>query len=118
MIRGDGYVNFSASINQIIPVRNISNVPIAVTGLDEQFIGELERKTANIHIEGRSRDAVEGFVPPAGFLRVDCSQISEGGDYVLNVLAGAAAGLSFRVEPREARIQISLLEDGDGDEDQ
>jgi len=107
VIRGDGNVTFSASISQIIAVRNIANVPIAITGLDEQFSGELVTKAANIHIEGYNRDAVESFTPPYGFLKVDCSQISESGEYVLGVLAGSAAGLSFRVEPREATIQIS-----------
>jgi YbbR domain-containing protein len=116
VIRGDGIVNFSASISQIIPVRNISNVPIVITGMNEQFAGELEIKTANIHIEGYNRDTVESFVPPNDFLRVDCSEISESGDYVLSVLVRAAAGLSFRVEPREVRIQITVIEIEDGDQ--
>jgi YbbR domain-containing protein len=111
VIRGDGVVNFSASISQIIAVRNISNVPIAVTGLEEQFTGELERATANIRIEGYNRDIVESFVPPAGFVKVDCSHISEIGDYILSVLSGTVAGLSFRVEPREVKIQVGQAED-------
>jgi hypothetical protein len=106
-IRGEGSVNFSASISQIIVVRNISNVPIVVTGLDEQFAGELETATANVRIEGFDRDAVESYVLPYGFLKVDCSQISEIGDYVLSVLSGTVAGLSFRVDPRETRIEIT-----------
>jgi len=111
VIRGDGTVNFSASISQIIAVRNISNVPITVTGLEEQFTGELETATANIRIEGYDRNIVESFVPPAGFVKVDCSHISESGDYVLSVLSGTVAGLSFRVEPREVRIKIGQAED-------
>jgi YbbR domain-containing protein len=111
VIRGEGSVNFSASISQIIAVRNISNVPIAVTGLDEQFAGELKTVTANIRIEGYNRDAVESFVLPYGFLKVDCSQISESGEYVLSVLYGTVAGLTIRVEPREARIQITDVGD-------
>jgi len=111
VIRGDGSVNFSASISQIIAVRNISNVPIAITGLDGQFAGELEIAAANIRIEGYDRDTVESFVLPEGFIRVDCSQIGESGDYVLSVLPGTVAGLSFRVEPREVRIQISQAGD-------
>jgi hypothetical protein len=114
LIRGDGTASFSASVSQIILVRNISNVPIAVTGLDGQFIGELEARAANIHIEGNDSNAVEAFAPSSGFLRIDCSQISESGDYVLRVLAGSVAGLSFRVEPREVRIQIRPA----GDEEQ
>ena len=111
VIRGDGTVDFSASISQIIAVRNITNVPVAITGLNEQFAGELETAKANIRIEGFNRDSVESFVVPNGFLKVDCSQISEIGDYVLNVLAGTVAGLSFRVEPRETKIQITAVGD-------
>jgi len=111
LIRGEGSVNFSASISQIIVVRNIPNVPIAVTGLHEQFAGELEPATANVRIEGFDRDAVESFVLPNGFLKVDCSQISEIGDYVLSIYSGTVAGLSFRVEPRETRIDITDVGD-------
>jgi YbbR domain-containing protein len=111
VIRGEGSVNFSASISQIIAVRNVPNVPIAITGLDEQFAGELKTATANVRIEGFNRDAVESFVLPYGFLKVDCSQISESGEYVLSVLSGTVAGLSFRVEPRETRIEITDVGD-------
>jgi len=111
VIRGDGYVNFSASISQIIAVRNISGVPINITGLNEEFTGELEIANVNLRIEGYDRDLVESFVPPAGFIKVDCSQIIEDGDYVLRILSGTVTGLSFRVEPREVRIQIGQAVD-------
>jgi len=107
VIRGEGTVIFSASVSQIILVRNISNVPITVIGLDEQFIGEPVVRTANVHIEGNDSNTVETFRPTSGFLRIDCSQISESGEYVLNVLVQTVAGLSIRVEPREVRIHIS-----------
>jgi len=106
VIRGEGTVIFSASVSQIILVRNISNVPVAVTGLNEQFIVEPVIITANVHIEGNDSNTVETFRPSSGFLRIDCSQISESGEYVLNVLVQAVAGLSIRAEPREVRIQI------------
>ena len=111
VIRGDGSVNFSASISQIIAVRNVSNVPVAVIGLDEQFTWELETKTANVRIEGYNRNSVESYALPNGFLRLDCSQISESGEYVLRILSGTVAGLSFRVDPQETRIQIMEAEE-------
>jgi len=107
VIRGEGTVIFSASVSQIILVRNISNVPITVSGLDEQFVVEPEIMNANVHIEGNDSDTVEAFRPSRGFLRIDCSQISESGEYVLSVLVQAVAGLSIRVEPREVKIQVS-----------
>jgi YbbR domain-containing protein len=117
VIRGDGTVNFSASISQIIAVRNITGVPIAITGLDGQFAAELETATVNLRIEGYNNDAVESFVPPYEFIKVDCAQISELGEYALSVLVGSVAGLSFRVEPREIKIQIREAEEA-GDEGQ
>ena len=111
LVRGSGTVEFSGSISQIIPVRNIFNVPIAITGLKEGFAGELEIKTGSIHLEGENQDAVEAFEPPPDFLRVDCSAISEDGIYALRLLAGTANGVRMRVEPQEVKIQIHVMGD-------
>ena len=109
LVRGSGTVEFSGNISQIIPVRNIFNVPIAIMGLKEGFTGELEIKTGSIHLEGDNQDAVEMFDPPPDFLRVDCSGISEGGLYVLKVMTGTASGVRLRAEPQEVKIQIDPI---------
>ena len=108
LIRGDGTTEFSGAISQIIPVRNISDVPILITGIKEGFTGELEIKTGSIHLEGGNYGSVESFEPPPDFLKVDCSAINEVGTYVLRVMAGAAEGLNLTVEPEEVKIEVTL----------
>ena len=111
IIRGSGTVEFFGTVSQIIPVRNISNVPIVVSDVREGFTWELETRTGSIHLEGDNLNAVERFVPPPDFLKVDCSGISEPGTYILRVLSGNAGGLSMRVEPQEVKIEISQTGD-------
>ena len=111
LLRGSGTTEFSGNISQIVPVRNIFNVPIAITGIGEGLTGELEIKTGSIHLEGDNQRTMETFEPPPDFLRVDCSGINESGVYVLRVLAGTAGGLRMRVEPQEVKIQIDVIRD-------
>jgi hypothetical protein len=111
VIRGNAMTEFFGVINQVIPVRNISNVPIVVTGLGEGFLGELEVKACSMHLEGDNPNAVEQFEPPPDFLRVDCSGIDEPGIYFLKVIAGSAENLKFRIDPMEVMIEISDAED-------
>ena len=111
VIRGEGTTEFSGAISQLIPVRNITNVPIIITGIQEGFTAELEIKNGSIHLEGENRAAIEGFVPAPDFLRVDCSGISEPGIYILRVIAGNVMGISLRTEPQEVKIQIDSIGD-------
>jgi len=110
-IRGGETTEFAGNISQIIPARNITNVPIAVIGVREGFTAELEINTASIHLEGDNLDAVSSFVPPPEFLRVDCSWISEPGTYVLRVLTGTAENIIFRAEPMEVTVRITQTEE-------
>jgi hypothetical protein len=110
VIRGNGTTEFSGFINQIIPVRDISNVPITITGIREGFIAELEVETANVHMEGDNLEAVNSFILPYDFLRVDGSGISEPGVYVLRVLMGTAENITFRTDPMEVTVRIDLEE--------
>jgi hypothetical protein len=113
VIRGRGTTEFYGTINQMIPVRNISNLPITVTGIRAGFAGELEINVASIHLEGENQEEVGRFEPPPDFLRVDCSGISEPGIYILQILTEAAENISFRVEPAEVRILISHAENAE-----
>ena len=112
VIRGSGTTEFRGVISQIIPVRNINNVPIAVTGLMEGFSGELAVKTGSIHLEGEDQEAVDAFKPPPDFLKVDCSGINLPGTYILRVLAEPAERISLRVVPDEVQIRIIQAEAG------
>ena len=111
VLRGTGTTEFHGTISQIVPVRNIPNVPIAITGLRTGFGAEPEIKTVNIRLEGEDRAVVDRFELPPEFLKVDCSGVSEPGIYFLRVLAGTAEGITFRYEPEEIQIRISYAED-------
>ena len=108
IVRGSGNVEFFANISQIIPVRNILNIPIVITGLKEGLEGELEIKAGNIHLEAKNQEEVERFEPPQDFLRVDCSGIMEPGDYILRVVAENSDDFKLRFDPEEVKIRISI----------
>jgi len=110
VIRGNGLTEFSGRISPIIPARNIRNVPIAVTGIREGFVAELEIRAASLHLEGDDLNEVNSFVLPPEFLRVDCSGISEPGTYILRVLTGTAENIIFRAEPMEVTVRIRQTE--------
>ena len=110
IIRGNGVTEFHGIIKQIVPVRNIINVPISVTSLTEKFAAELETRAGSIHLEGETQQALDVFDPPPDFLRVDCSGIGAPGTYVLRVLNGSVENMSLKVEPEEVTIRISLVE--------
>jgi len=109
IIRGAGTSEFRGNVIQIIPVRTITTVPIAITGLVGELDGELETLTATIRLEGESQAALDAFSPPPGFLRVDASGINQPGTYFLRVLAGNAENVTIRVEPEEISLHVSLV---------
>jgi len=111
VIRGNGTTEFRGNISQIIPVRNIPNVPITITNLKEGLTGELETMVGNIHLEAENQEAVDHFAPSPDFLTVDCSGISEPGTYVLKVIAADSGGLKLIVDPEEVKIRIGLSGD-------
>jgi len=111
VIRGNGVTEFRGNISRIIAVRNIPNVPIAITALAEGLTGELETKTGDLHLEGENQSALNYFMPPPEFLKVDCSGISGPGTYVLRVMAGAVENISLRTNPTEVKIHIVLAEE-------
>ena len=108
-IRGRGTTEFSAAISRIVPIRNILNVPIEISGLKGEFTGDLEIKFANIRLEGDNREALDAFELESNFLTVDCSEINEPGTYILSVIAGNTESLDVRVEPQEVKIGINLI---------
>jgi YbbR domain-containing protein len=111
VIRGNGLTELHGTITQIIPVRNIQNVPIEITGLREDLTGELDIKSAAIRLEGSNLNTVTAFEPSPGFLSVDCSDINEPGIYTLSVFARIAENLRIRVDPVEVRIQVVYAEE-------
>jgi hypothetical protein len=106
VIRGNGITEFRGFISQIIPVRNIADIPIRLTGLDEQFAGQSEIRAGSVHLEGRSQYELDRFTLPPDFLYVDCSEISEPGSYTLKVLSVPVPNLTMTIDPGEVVVHI------------
>ena len=113
IIRGSGTSEFHGIISQIVAVRNISGVPITITGLGDGLTGELETKVGSIHLEGETQSVLDNFDPSPDFLTVDCSGINKPGTYVLKIISGAADNINLRVEPEEVAVRIGLMEENE-----
>jgi YbbR domain-containing protein len=111
VIRGNGITEFRGFISRIIPVRNIADIPINLTGLDERFAGQSEIRAGSVHLEGRSQDEMDRFTPSSGFLYVDCSEIGESGTYTLKVLYAPVPGLTITVDPQEVVVHVLARDD-------
>ncbi|MCL2601942.1 MAG: CdaR family protein [Treponema sp.] len=110
IIRGSGTSEFRGSVRQIISVRNIATIPIAITGLPPELAGKLEPAAANIRIEGTNQAALQAFAPGEDFLRIDASDIDSPGEYIVRVLTAPAENMSISVEPGEVRLSVSVSE--------
>jgi YbbR domain-containing protein len=113
IIRGSGTTEFQGNISPIIPVRNIANVPIVITGIAHGLSAELQTRAAGVRLEGYNQDAVSNFRPSPDFLKVDCMGITEPGTYVLRVSHGSAEDMNIRVEPEEVAVVISHAGEGE-----
>ena len=116
IIRGSGTSEFRGNVTQVIPVRTIAQVPIAVTGLAPGLAGELQNPAAGIRLEGGTQAALDMFTPPPAFLSVDASEIHEPGTHTLPVMVLAFANVNVRVDPAQVIIHVSYAEEETGDE--
>jgi YbbR domain-containing protein len=109
IIRGNGVTEFSGFVSRVVSVRNIQSVPVGIRGLRDQFSGELETRTATLHLEGRDQDVLNNFILPENFLYVDCSAINEPGTYMLQVRGNVLTDLIFSTDPAEMKVQIDFV---------
>jgi YbbR domain-containing protein len=86
VIRGDGAAEFRGQVRKSIMIRSFENLRIEIRGLSEDLEGALTVETGNIRLEGPQND-LEFFEPGTDTLYVDCSRITESGDYSLPVQA-------------------------------
>jgi YbbR domain-containing protein len=113
VIRGNGVTEFHGFVSRVIPVRNISDIPIRVMNLDPDLIGEPDIRSGSVHLEGGRQDELDRFYPPINFLFVDCSEITGPGAYTLPVqVTQVSSGLTLTSEPREVTILVNPREDG------
>jgi len=109
--RGSGMVEFQGLIRPSVPVRNIEDIPIALTRLDPRFEANLGGITGSIRLEG-DYSQLDNFIPGPLFLSVDCSRIAGPGSYTLPIRADVPFGLFLiRSEPEELNIVITLKEE-------
>ena len=111
-VRGTRKAEFHGIINHIVLVRNVSNIPITITNLMKGLTGDLEIRTAAVHLEGEDQNELNRFVPENDFLFIDCSKITSPGTYTLKVQSGTAENLRLRVEPNEVNVRIGSAAGG------
>jgi len=116
-VSGSGNSTFQAVITFLVPVRNLTNVPIAIVDLDEEFTAELARRTANVRLEGRTQNVLDNFRPNANFLSVNAAHITEVGDYLVPITADLNGALSdtisMRLDPEEVMLTVYRSSDRD-----
>jgi hypothetical protein len=94
VIRGDGITEFQGQVRKSIMIRSFENVPIEIRGLSENLEGVPVVKNGNIRLEGPQSE-LEFFEPGTDILYLDCSQITERGDYSLPVQADIPPSLTL-----------------------
>lgn len=112
VIQGNGITEFYGFIREIIGIENFTDLPIRVDRLHERFIADLEEGTGSIRLEGSQR-ALEQYSPPASFLYVDGSAISEPGTYTLPVVVPPIPKVTLlRNDPQTVTVQVRLRNPG------
>jgi hypothetical protein len=96
---------FRGFIRKTVPVRSIDGIPIVCLNLDRQFEIHIDR-LGSVRLEG-SQSELDSFVAHSGFLGIDCSGITEPGEYTLPVTAQLPEGLALiRQEPLELSVTV------------
>ncbi|MDR2633439.1 MAG: hypothetical protein LBC51_07445 [Treponema sp.] len=112
LIQGNGMTEFHGLIREIIRLEQFTNLPIRVDRLPERFSSDLEVRTGSIRLQG-SQEALEQYHPPASFLYVDASAISEPGVYTLPVLVPPLPDFTLlRKDPETVTLQVKLRTPG------
>jgi len=107
-IRGDAYAEFRCVIRPSVPVRNIDGIYIETTGLDPRLESDLGGKTGSVRLEA-DQSLLDNFSVEPGFLRVECSGITEPGSYTLPVDVDLPDGfILVRRDPEEVVVIIIL----------
>ncbi|MDR0399855.1 MAG: hypothetical protein LBH51_02810 [Treponema sp.] len=109
-IRGNGMTEFKGFVHARVDVRNFGNLPITLSFLGPGLLAEAYIRTGSVRLEG-SRGNLDSFVPPPGFLSVDCSGITGPGRYSLPIKANLPSSLNLvRIEPKELGLTIVFEE--------
>lgn len=85
-IRGDNYVEYSATIRPAYISKDFSDVSLKAVNLNDMFTAKIQPDTGEITLHGKYAD-IENFVPVDGLLTVDCLDIKDEGTFELPVTA-------------------------------
>jgi hypothetical protein len=107
VIRGSGMTEFHGFIQRMVPVRNFTNLPITLNGLDGGLAAELDVKSGSVRLDG-IQSRLDMFVPPPVFLYADCAAITGPGTYTLPVKADLPPEINMaRQEPRTVVLTVT-----------
>jgi YbbR domain-containing protein len=107
IIRGSGTTEFRGFIRAAIIIRNIDQIPIEISGLDEELSAEAEIREGAIRLEG-SQNELENYVPQGTIMRLDCSGITQEGSRLIPVTVTVPPQFTVsRIEPAEVMVVIS-----------
>ena len=106
VVQGNGTVEFKAFIRKAIMIRTLDELPIEVTGLEDSLKAEPEVSMGSIRLEGAQND-LEAYTPGGTILTLDCSGITQAGEYTLPVQVNIPPLFALtRSEPEEVRVYI------------
>jgi hypothetical protein len=128
VIRGDGVTEFRGFIISSVIERSIDTIPIVLQGLSADLIvvsqDNFATGSALEGVDGTPDDdtlviaqgsvrlgggqnKLENFVPPARFLKVDASGITEPGTYTLPVIADESPDFTLiRTDPPDVTVEV------------
>lgn len=110
-IVGTGKTDYWVKIVEKIIGKDFSNVPVQVVNLKPELVLSSELAPVSISISGK-QNIVEAFQPTSQFLRLDCAEITEPGEYNLKVLVATSEGVQITsVFPDTIAVSIDLNEE-------
>jgi YbbR domain-containing protein len=105
VIRGAGTAEFHGIIKRLIIIRSFENLPVTLTGLSDEFTAVTEITSGSIRVQGNQNE-LEGYSPTGTILSVDCSRITEPGNYILPVHVNIPSQFTFRSDPSAVTVQV------------
>jgi hypothetical protein len=107
VFRGSGMTEFHGFIQRMVLVRNFSDLPITLNGLDEALEAELDVKVGSVRLDG-AQSQLDRFEPPPVFLYADCAVITGPGTYTLPVTADLPPEINMaRQEPQTVVLTVT-----------
>jgi YbbR domain-containing protein len=112
IIRGDGTTEFRGVITRLVSVSSIDNLPVRISGLQEQFTAEPAVTFGSIRIGGSEAD-LGGSLPSGLFLNLNCGDIDVPGTYNIPVQVDVPAPFTLiRSEPGVITVEVRERETG------